>query len=58
MGAVQTYHTLMKRRNEIAKEIRAIHDADLPHEEIEKRMLELDAEMEDIDYELLTLDLD
>lgn len=51
------HQELNKRRKELVKEIRAIHDSDLPLKEIEKRMLELDAEMEDIDYQLLILDL-
>ncbi len=58
MKEILNYHKLSRRRNELAKEIRELHDSDLPIEEIDKRMLELDGEMEDIEEQLLMLDLE
>ena len=52
-----TYHELSRRRIELVKEIRELHDSDLPIEEIDRRMLELDAEMEDVENQLLVLSL-
>lgn len=57
MKGVSTYRELLKRRNEIAREIRELHDSDASIEEIDKRMLELDAEMEDVEQELYILSL-
>ena len=58
MKGVSAYRELLKRRNELAKEIRELHDSNLSIEEIDKRMLELDGEMEDIEEQLLMLDLE
>lgn len=57
MKGVSAYRELLKRRNEIAREIRELHDSDASIEEIDKRMLELDAEMEDVEQELYILSL-
>jgi len=57
MKGASAYRELLKRRNELVKEIRELHDSDLSIEEINKRMLELDAEMEDVEQELYILNL-
>ena len=57
MKGASAYRELLKRRNEIAREIRELHDSDASIEEIDKRMLELDAEMEDAEQELYILNL-
>ena len=44
-----TYPELLEEREKVALEIRKIHNAGLPLEELEKRMLELDNYMEEVE---------
>ena len=51
-----TYKYLVKRREDVAKQIRELNDSYISLEEKEKKMYELDREMEDLEIQIYMLD--
>lgn len=51
-----SYQELLEERERVAKEIRELHDKDLPHEKVDIEMQFLDAYMEEVENQIFIIE--